>query len=171
LQKWRLLFFFLPASVWCDAKNKWDTVAAPHLTPRTMAELQTSSLACVNEIVGPGATDEQCSYLDCLTFKPCSVSPRTLWDRLQDMNMLLVPCADNLNSTNDPFSNDCHHLLFEHLQPQAMKDKALEQNNMVSNPNVTDDNSAPESFSLSNCLLTRSASLFPEWSLWWSLSP
>jgi len=51
----------------------------------------------------------------------------------------MIPCADNHNGVNGPFSNEYCRSLFEHLQPQAMKDEALKQNVTAANPHVADD--------------------------------
>ena len=104
--------------------TKWDFVVAPCNVPggpgRTPATFTTASLACVNEVLGPGAASEQHSYFDRLTSKPYSVSPQVCWDRIQEINMLLIPCADDTNGVAGPLSNDCCRSLFERLQTQAM---------------------------------------------------
>jgi len=53
--------------------------------------------------------------------------------------MLTIPCTDNQNGVNGPFSSECCRSLFERLQPQAMKDEALKQNITAANTHVTDD--------------------------------
>jgi len=118
-------------------KTKWDVII--NAFGRTPANFQTASLAYINEVLGPGAANKQQSYFNCLTSKPCSMAPQTLMDRIDEINMLMIPCADNQNSLNGPFSNEHRRSLFERLQPQVMKDEALKQNITAANPHVTDD--------------------------------
>jgi len=60
-------------------KTKWDTIITPYNVPggpgRTPATFSTTSIACVNEVLGPGAASKQRSYFDGLTSKPCFMSP------------------------------------------------------------------------------------------------
>jgi len=123
-------------------KTKWDAVIAPCNAPggpgRTPATFGQASMACVNEVLGPGAASKQRSYFDRLNTKPHAMSPQECWDRIQEINLLLIPCTDNHNGVAGPLSNECCRSLFERLQTQTMKDEALKQNITAANPNVND---------------------------------
>jgi len=116
-------------------KTKWDTII--NLMGRTIADFHTSVLQYINEVLGPGAANKQRSYFDRLSTKPCSMSPQVLLDRLDEIDMLMVPRADNPNGIYGPFANDYHQSMFELLQPQAMRDEALKQNITAANPHVS----------------------------------
>jgi len=66
------------------------------------------------------------------------MSPQVCWDRIQEMNLLLLPCADNQNGIPSPLPNEHCRSLFERLQTEAMRDEALKQNITTANPNVND---------------------------------
>jgi len=66
------------------------------------------------------------------------MSPQVCWDRIQEINMLMIPCADNTNGVAGPLSNEYCRSLFERLQTQAMRDEALKQNITAANPHVND---------------------------------
>jgi len=123
-------------------KTKWDTIIAPYTAPggpgRTIATFEQASLAYINEVLGPGAASKQRSYFDRLTSKPYAMSPQECWDRLQEINMLLIPCADNHNGVDGPLTHEYRRSLFERLQTQTMKDEALKQNITAANPHVND---------------------------------
>jgi len=118
-------------------KTKWDTIIAPYCAPgspgRTAATFGTAFVACVNDVLGPGAASKQRSYLDRLTSKPYSVSPQICWDRIKEMNVLLIPCAADQNGIAGPLSDEYCRSLFERLQPQAMRDEALKQSIIAAN--------------------------------------
>jgi len=65
-------------------KTKWDTIIAPYDAPgspgRTPATFGTTSIAYINEVLGPGAASKQHSYLDRLNSKPYAMSPQACWD-------------------------------------------------------------------------------------------
>jgi len=67
-----------------------------------------------------------------------AMSPQVCWDRIQEINLLLIPCADNPNGIAGPFLNDYWRSLFERMQTQAMRDEALKQNITAANPKVND---------------------------------
>jgi len=115
-------------------KTKWDVIIST--TGKTIAEFHAAALAYLNKVLGPGAAKKQQSYFDRMTSKPYSMSPEVLLDHLNEINMLMVPCAVNQNGINGSFANEYRRSLFEHLQPQAMKDEAPKQNITAANPHV-----------------------------------
>jgi len=121
-------------------KTKWDTITAPYNVPggRTAANFGIASIAYINEGLSPGAASKQRSYFNRLNSKPYAMSTQECWDRIQEINLLLIPCEDNHNGVTGPLSDEYCRSLFERLQTQTMKDEALKQNITAANPNVQD---------------------------------